>query len=248
MVDWGKFFTKKRIIFLVLFVILVFLGKKINFSPLVGAESQFFTLFQFFGPIAGGFLGATVGWIAVLFAQIVDFFIVGKELTIVNLLRLLPMLFAAFFFASWRKYSSRYVNVFVPLLAIILFVVHPVGRQVWFFSLYWLIPVIAVLLPKKWPGKLFFRSCGATFMAHAVGGVLWIYTVPMPAEAWIGLIPIVAYERFLFGLGIAGSYVVFNSLLDYVVEKWKLNVPSKVLSLDKRYTISSLLSFKKQAN
>ena len=74
--DLSKIFTKKRVIFIAIFTILVLLGKQINFSPLVGADNQFFTLFQFFGPIAGGFLGSVFGVIAVLFAELIDFFII----------------------------------------------------------------------------------------------------------------------------------------------------------------------------
>jgi len=82
--DLNNLFTKKRLVFIAIFTVLVLVGKQINFSPLVGAENQFFTLFQFFGPIAGGFLGAVVGGIAVLFAELIDFFIVGKEASLVN--------------------------------------------------------------------------------------------------------------------------------------------------------------------
>ena len=100
-------FTKKRIIFLAIFTVLVLIGKQINFSPLVGAENQFFTLFQFFGPIAGGFLGAIFGAIVVLFAELIDFFVVGKEATLVNILRLSPMIFAAYYFGSKKKNYIR---------------------------------------------------------------------------------------------------------------------------------------------
>jgi hypothetical protein len=232
-----KFFTKKRMIFIFIFFLLVLIGKKINFSPLVGAENQFFTLFQFFGPTAGAFLGPIVGVISVLFAQLADFLIVGKAWDLVNILRLLPMLFGAYYFGSRKKITSA----IIPLVCIALFILHPVGRQVWFFSLYWLIPIFAKILPENFPGKLLFRSLGATFTAHAVGGAIWIYTVPMQAGQWVSLIPIVAYERILFAIGIAVSYIVLNTVLDYVVEKWKLRIPSKVLILDKRYTLSRLL-------
>ncbi len=235
--EWiEKTFTKKRVIFLLLFLVLVLISKKINFSPVIGANSQFFTLFQFFGPIAGSFLGPIFGIISVLFAQLTDFLIIGKEWQLINLLRLLPMLFAVYYFSSKKKV----VSTIIPLICITLFILHPMGRQVWFFSLFWLIPVIGKILPEKIPGRLFFKSFGATFTAHAIGGTIWIYTIPMAAEQWIMLIPIVAYERFLFGLGIAGSYVVFNTVLDYVVNKWKLKIPSKVLFLDKQYALFNL--------
>jgi len=115
--DLSKVFTKKRIIFIAIFTVLVLIGKQINFSPLVGADNQFFTLFQFFGPIAGGFLGAVVGAIAVLFAELIDFFVVGKEASLINILRLSPMIFAAYYFGTKKKNLS----VIVPIIAIFCF-------------------------------------------------------------------------------------------------------------------------------
>ena len=52
--DLQKIFTTKRLIFIAIFTVLVLIGKNVNFSPLVGAENQFFTLFQFFGNNSGG--------------------------------------------------------------------------------------------------------------------------------------------------------------------------------------------------
>tara|TARA_Y100000310_G_scaffold265253_1_gene276178 strand:+ start:230 stop:949 length:720 start_codon:yes stop_codon:yes gene_type:complete len=237
--DVHKIFTKKRVIFLLAFFALVLIGKNVNFSSVIGADSQFFTLFQFFGPTAGAFLGPIFGIIAVVFAQLADVLIVGKEFSFINLLRFLPMLLAVYYFGT----KKRTWGIIIPALCMFLFIIHPVGNQVWFFSLYWLIPILGKVLPKKIPGKLFFRSYGATFTAHAVGSVLWLYTIPMEAGVWASLIPIVAYERFLFGLGIAGSFVIFTTALDYVTKKWK--VPKKVLSVDRRYTLMRLLHIKK---
>ena len=231
--DLSKIFTKKRVIFIAIFTILVLLGKQINFSPLVGADNQFFTLFQFFGPIAGGFLGSVFGVIAVLFAELIDFFIVGKEATLINLLRLTPMLFAAYYFGTKKKNLS----ILVPIIAITAFVLHPVGKEVWFFTLFWTIPIIAKLLPKKYSNNIISKSLGATFTAHSVGGAFWIWTVPMAAEQWVALIPIVIYERLLFAAGIAISYVTFNALFDKVLDKLKISVPADVLRIEKKFTV-----------
>jgi len=154
------------LIFISIFTVLVLIGKNINFSPLVGAENQFFTLFQFFGPIAGGFLGAIFGAIAVLFAELIDFFVVGKEASLVNILRLTPMIFAAYYFGTKKKNWG----VAVPLIAILAFVLHPVGREVWFFTLFWTIPIIGKLLPNKYSNNVLVKSYGATFAAHSIGG------------------------------------------------------------------------------
>ena len=154
------------------------------------------------------------------------------------------MLFAAYYFGKFAK-KKEVVSAIIPLICIALFILHPIGRQVWFYSLYWLIPVLGKILPDKVPGKLLFRSFGATFTAHAIGSAIWIYTVPSTAGMWLSLIPITGYERLLFGLGIAGSYVVFTTVLDYAVDKWKLRIPTKVLFLDRRYTLARILHLKK---
>ena len=228
-------FTTKRIVFIAIFAVLVLIGKNINFSPLVGAENQFFTLFQFFGPIAGGFLGAIFGAIAVLFAELIDFFVVGKEASLVNILRLTPMIFAAYYFGTKKKNWG----IAVPVIAILAFILHPVGREVWFFTLFWTIPIIGKLLPKKYSNNILVKSYGATFAAHSVGGALWIWTIPMTAGQWIALIPVVFVERFLFGAGIAVSYVAFNVLFDKVLDKLKIKIPADVLRLEKKFTLKA---------
>src|SRR3989344_5025655 len=93
-----RIFSKKRVIFLVLFAVMVFIGNRINFSGLVGAEKQYFTLFQFFGPISGSFLGPIFGAVSVLVAQASDYLVFAKPFTFINIIRLTPMLFAAYYF------------------------------------------------------------------------------------------------------------------------------------------------------
>jgi hypothetical protein len=230
-------FSKKRILFLLLFTTMVLVGKKINFSALVGAENQFFTMFQFFGPIAGSFLGPIFGIISVLIAELLDFILIGKTFTLINIIRLTPMLFAAYYFGTKKKS----ISILIPLIAIFLFMIHPVGRQVWFFSLYWTIPIIVKLLPRKYSNNVLLKSLGATFTAHSVGSTAWIYTVPMTAQQWITLIPIVAFERLLFAAGIAGSYIIINTLLDKLVQKFKWKIPADILYIDKALILSKKL-------
>ncbi|MBI1935872.1 hypothetical protein HYS31_05515 [Candidatus Woesearchaeota archaeon] len=266
----NKLITGKGIIFLLVFSILVFVGDRINFSKLIGAENQFFTLFQFFGPVAGAFLGPVVGVLSVLIAEVSSYLVLGKAFTLVNVLRLLPMLFAAWYFGTKKDRLS----FFVPIAAIALFVAHPVGRQVWYFSLFWTIPIILKAAPEKYAkhsvtaviavmGLLMFslnpatrtilfvlgfvavlalaygasdvssKSLGATFTAHAVGGAMWNYIVPMTPSAWIALIPVVIYERLLFASGITGSFVTLNTLLD----KLDAKITAGYLNVDKKYIL-----------
>lgn len=233
--DARKLFSKTGLVFLALFILLTYIGMKLNFSTLVGEENQFFTLFQFFGPVAGGFLGAGIGAASVLVAELINFVLIGKEISAVNLLRLLPMLFAAYYFAKNKdRLLKDKLGIFVPLICIGLFMLHPIGSQVWYVSLLWLIPIIVKFLPDR----LFLRSLGSTFSAHAVGGALWIWTVPMPAEAWIALIPVILFERTIFALGISTSYVAFNTILDKIDSLTLINL-RKIITMEEKYVISA---------
>ncbi len=220
--------SKRGVVFLTLFVALTLVGMEINFSPIIGADNQFFTLFQFFGPIAGGFLGL-FGVIAVLFAELVNFVLVGKEVTMINLLRLTPMLFAAYYFGmNAKKGFSDRLGIAIPVLAMIAFWSTPAGLEAWYYALFWLIPLAAKFLPDR----LFFRSLGATFTAHAVGSAIWALTVPMTAAQWAMLVPVTAFERGLFAIGISASFVLFTNVLNIVDRIWDIH---KVIDIDGRY-------------
>ncbi len=208
----------KKVLFFVLFSITVLIASRINFSQLVGASNQYFTFFQFIGPIAGAFLGPVIGIASVFFAELLDFAIAGKAIELLNILRLLPMLFATFYFAGFLKKSKKAdASIATPLICIAIFILHPVGREAWYYSLFWTIPIIAKIFSKR----LFLRSLGATFTAHAIGGAIWVWTVKMTAQQWTALIPITAMERIAFAIGISVSFIAFNNLLSFVEAKAK---------------------------
>ena len=46
----------------------------------------------------------------------------------------------------------------------------------------------------------------ATFIAHAVGSLIWLYTVGMTSLYWNSLIPLVAIERLVFAVGMTTCY------------------------------------------
>ena len=56
---------------------------------------------------------------------------------------------------------------------------------------------------------------------------------------WLTLIPITAFERLMFALGIGISYVGFNALLDKVLDVFKIKVPSDVLNINKKFTVKA---------
>lgn len=219
--------SAKGLLFLTLFTVIALVASNINFAQVLGTSNQSFTFFQFMGPVAGGFLGAGAGVLSVLLAQIVSFIWLGRQVELINILRLAPMLFAAFYFAKYSK--GKLASAIVPLACMALFMVHPVGQQAWFYSLYWLVPAIVLFLPEN----LFLRSLGSTFTAHAIGGIIWLYALPTTPEFWLALIPIVAFERLLFASGISISYIAFNTVLSRVEAIAK----SGLVAIDRRYVL-----------
>ncbi len=218
-----SFFTREHVLFIALFTIIGLVALQVPLTQLVGSKVKF-TLYDLFAPIAPAFIGTVPGIIAVFLMQLINFFINGAHVVDAGtIIRFFPMLFAALYFSK-----KSYWNIIVPAIAMIAFIAHPIGRTVWYFSLYWVIPMVAYVFRDRW---IFARSLGATFSAHAVGGAAWIYAFNLPAKVWIGLIPVVAMERFVFAVGIAAMYVVVNNLLAYLRKKQWVTLP---LIIDRR--------------
>lgn len=226
---WTKNFIKRNILFIIIFTILGFIALQIPVAQLAGSKAKFM-VYDAFAPVAGAFIGALPGVIAVFLMQFLNFLIHGAVVEdIGTVIRFLPMLFAVLYFA--RKGKS---DLIVPILAIIAFVVHPIGRTVWYFALFWTIPIAAYFFRDRF---LLARALGATFTAHAVGGALWIWFFAMPAPVWISLIPIVALERSFFALGICASFVLINNLLALLQKKHILNIG---FIIDRKYLFGPL--------
>lgn len=221
--------TKKDLRFIGAFMILGLCALQVPLWQLQGSKTVF-TLFDLFGPLAAAFIGIWPGIIAVAAVEVINFFAHGASvLDAGTIIRFFPMLFAVWYFG--RKNP---LVLLAPMLAMIGFVAHPVGRIVWYFALYWTIPIACYFLREKF---LLARALGATFTAHAVGGVLWIYTFKMPAVAWIGLIPVVARERLIFACGIAFSFCVLNNVLQWLSRESSLNLN---WFIDRRYVLKRL--------
>lgn len=208
--------NKKKFISIILLTLIALAALQVPFTQLVGSKVKF-TLFDFIAPTLGIFLGTVPGIIAVFLAQILNYIIQGTNTDIGSIIRLFPTLFGVFYFAKKRS-----VNILIPILAIIAFNLHPIGRSAWQYSLFWLIPVAANFFHKN----LFARSLGATFTAHAVGGALWVWAFGLSKEIWLSLIPVVAVERLAMACGITLFYFVFTKILNYAIKKKLLSLPT----------------------
>lgn len=206
---------KKRYIFAVLFAIVGYGLLQIPFSQLIGSTIKF-TLFDFFAPIAGAFLGPVAGVLSVAAVQGASLGIHHTPLTAFVVLRFFTVLFATLYFAYMTKptHTSKWMLV-VPALAIAAFLTHPVGRSVPYYALFWLVPFVGYALRQN----VLLRALGSTMTAHAVGGAVWVWIMPTTSHYWQALVPIVIRERLLMTGGIALSYIALDSALNYLVTK-----------------------------
>jgi hypothetical protein len=215
-----------KILFIGLFTLLGLMALQVPFTTVLGSNVKF-TLFDFLAPTAGAFLGTAPGIISVLLMQIINVIIHGGRFTeIAGFIRLFPILMGVFYFSKSRK-----INVLFPILAIIAFNLHPIGRSAWQYSMFWLIPVAAHFFRKN----LFLRSLGATFAAHSLGGALWVWAFGLSREMWLTLIPQTMMERLLMAGGICLFYLLFANLWNLARQK-KL-VP-EVFQLEKKYLLN----------
>jgi hypothetical protein len=105
--------------------------------------------------------------------------------------------------------KTKKTSIIFPV-CIALFLLNPIGRQAWLYSMIWLIPFVASFFKKR----LVLNSLGATFCAHAIGSVIFLYSFGLTPQIWIGLIPVVFIERGFFTAGIWLSCVAVNMVLD----------------------------------
>lgn len=224
--------NKDKLKFISIFFILGLVGLNMPFTQLVGGNDIKFTLFDFFAPIAGAFLGPILGIVTVLGVEIVNIIVKQTPLETGAIIRLFPVLFGTYYFSVVTKSKkeknannsySKFILA-VPALAIVAFLAHPIGRTVPEFTLFWIIPYIAYFMR----GNTFMRGLGATFTQHSVGGAAWIWAFSLPAQVWQGLIPVVAMERLVFATGITLSYFAFRFTLNFLAEKKILPAVKKI--------------------
>ena len=67
-----KYFTKKNVLFIVIFAVLGFIALQIPVAELEGSKAKFM-VYDAFAPVAGAFIGSLPGVVAVFFMQFVNF-------------------------------------------------------------------------------------------------------------------------------------------------------------------------------
>lgn len=175
----------------------IVLAKMSSFLKISFVFGSFFTWFSASSiaiPLIGSFGGSTCG-IAFFTASLLIRLVFGYGISLKILAFYIPGLCASLYLAQ----RSALLALGVPLICMIAFIAHPASNGAYIYCAYWLIPMVLGNIRYR---SLFTRALTATFIAHAVGSTIWIYTSPTTPAFWITLIPIVAVERFIYATGI----------------------------------------------
>ena len=168
------------------------------FAKIWGAWCSHFSWSSIAAPVASLHFGIA-SLIAIMF---------GKSLFSLSswglffLLKRLPLVIS-----SWAFSSKNWITSFIiPAVCMVLFISHATGSQVFYYSFYWLIPMALYFAPVS----IYTRSLSATFVAHAVGSVVWLYFRSIGVEVWQLLVPMVIVERLLMAAGMVAIHFVLS--------------------------------------
>ena len=194
----------------------------IKISFMVGSKAIFFSGSSVVGPLLGACTNIWMCSAAFILRMGISFWLRGAFTGALSALHI-PGWLAAL---SWARPSFA-TKVFVPLACMLLFMAHPTGGQVWFYALYWLIPMGLYLCNCR---SIFAQSLSATFIAHAVGSVIHVYTISMAPGNWLLLMPIVPVERLLFASAMTVLYYGIVWVRDTTIIKIARVMHSNVVS------------------
>ncbi|MBD3272733.1 hypothetical protein GF385_00065 [Candidatus Dependentiae bacterium] len=222
--------NNKNLLNLSLFIILIFAFSFIKISFFAGHHKFFFSGINLVFPVLGALLGTTFSGIFVIL------FFLLKKITLGGVITLgLPTFFATLSFSIMTKNESTnkiklynfLLRVILPIFAIVLFVLNPIGKQAFIYSFYWFIPIGLYFFEKLTKyNSLFFKSLTVTFLAHSIGSLIWLYFIPTTSFYWISLISVVFVERFIFAVFISFTFKFIQStwrMYNEVCKSFKLS-------------------------
>lgn len=187
-------------------------------SFMVGSVNAFFSATNILVPVIAGSAGI-VTLSGAMGIKVIIALLLSKVTLVSLMINTIPG-----FFGAWALINRHWaLRIVVPVLCMALFMLHPEGAHASLYVLYWLIPVCLYFSRSS-----FAQALSSTFVAHAVGSVIWIYTTDMAASAWLLLIPIVALERLTFAVGI----VTVQHALAYISKKFAATNTVKISSVN----------------
>ncbi|MEW6624005.1 MAG: ECF transporter S component [Bacillota bacterium] len=156
-----------------------------------------------FGPVFGTLSAAIGSFIGQLIAP---------HSAVFGVLSFIPSTLVAFTAGLLMLRKWNYVmGIFI--LAIIVWLLFPLGREAWFQITHWIITLIIVYPAGRW-GMSFIKSGDIKKMyigvflisfvgcmaAHALGCIMAIPMFQLPREVWLAVMPIVIPQRIVFAI------------------------------------------------
>lgn len=200
-----------KFIFTIFSSLLFLYFTKVKVGPILGTQMKF-SLSVFFGPTLSKIFGIGYGIATIIFTHLIGLVTgIYKIKAVKDYFTFLPIIFAGIYFS--RIFKGNKKLIIIPLICILLFVINPIGRTVWFYSGFWLIPIIISLFKDKLDKilkiplfKIYGYSLGSAFVDHAIGSVIYLYLLKIPANFWIEAIPMTVVERLMIAAGIELCY------------------------------------------
>jgi hypothetical protein len=206
-----------------LFSLLFLALTKIKFAPIIGTKMKF-SLSVFFGPTLGRIFGINYGTGIIILTHLLGLLLgIYKIKAIKDFFTFLPIIFAGIYFS--RIFKGEKKLILIPSTCILLFILHPIGRAVWFYSGFWLIPIFISFYKEKLDKilkfpifKIYGYSLGTAFCDHALGSVIYLYLLNIPSHFWISAIPLTIIERLIIAGGIEICYLFEKALIEILAK------------------------------
>lgn len=117
-------------------------------------------------------------------------------------------------FIACKVFNTRawWWQVVPCLVALVVFNCYWFGTVAMVYSILWLLPLALFFLGLN---NMLARALYASFNAHAVGTIVWLFTDSLTASQWCALTPIACLERLI----IAGGILIAAVIADYVLHK-----------------------------
>ncbi len=213
---------KRRLFLTFIAIIGLILSKLLWFEAGLGSKHLVFSAISIVGPMLGFICGFPEIIICSIFVFLMTFIAKGYIGFSIFYTLGLPTAAAAFSLKvsiEDKRSLSFLINVIVPIVCMVLFAMHNVGSEAVMYSFYWFIPMVIHfingLLNARF-SKYFLSALASTFVAHALGSIVYLYVMNTTPVIWNALIPVVAMERLAFSSVIVVTYFVIEFLISKI--------------------------------
>lgn len=172
--------------------LMLFIASKTKISFFVGDQKAHIMALGAILPLAGCFSSRKA---SILFFMVA--WLCTHLHSLIPLTAGIPTLLATLSWNSSKdedKQLAFALHVVLPILCMALFIASSSGSIGWPVALYWLIPIALHFFNRHSYLKMALQS---TFVAHAVGCVMWAYLTPISGQMWLALLPVMAIERLI---------------------------------------------------